>query len=56
MLRKTNAIKSFIQHRCTGLILNRTYATTKKKIPDPDEEEQLPSKYGLQGVAITILK
>ncbi|XP_013187025.1 RCC1-like G exchanging factor-like protein [Amyelois transitella] len=36
-----NSIKLLAQ-RSTFLVLNRRYATTKKKIPVPDEEEQLP--------------
>lgn len=39
-----NAIKVILQRRIVGVVSTRAYATTKKKIPDPDEEEQLPSK------------
>lgn len=41
-----NTIKVFLKQRGFSFRLvtfNRT-ATTKKKIPDPNEEEQLPSK------------
>lgn len=38
------SVKSFFGLNRTNLILRRN-VTTKKKIPIPDEEEQLPSKY-----------
>lgn len=38
------ALKSILRYNNPHLTICR-YATTKKKIPDPDEDEQLPSKY-----------
>lgn len=39
-----NVIKVVLQRRAVGHVPTRAYATTKKKTPDHDEEEQLPSK------------
>lgn len=39
-----NVIKTVLRNRISPALGNRLYATTKKKIPDPDEEESLPSK------------
>lgn len=38
-----NAVKVLLRSRSPTVFANRYYATTKKKIPDPDEEESLPS-------------
>lgn len=40
-----NAVKVLLRNRTACAVGNRFYATAKKKIPDPDEEESLPSKY-----------
>lgn len=37
-----NAIKVLLRNRSPSILANRHYVTTKKKIPDPDEEESLP--------------
>lgn len=38
-----NAIKVLLRNRSQNVLTTRYYATTKKKIPDPDAEESLPS-------------
>lgn len=40
-----NVVRVIIRRRAVGQVSNRAYATTKKKTPDHDEEEQLPSKF-----------
>ncbi|XP_049882776.1 RCC1-like G exchanging factor-like protein [Pectinophora gossypiella] len=37
-----NSLKILLRRRNANLFCNRSYATTKKKISDPNEEEQLP--------------
>lgn len=38
-----NSVRVTLKNRISSVVSTRCYATTKKKIPDPDEEESLPS-------------
>lgn len=40
-----NKVKVLLRNRSLNVVKTRYYATTKKKIPDPDEEESLPSTF-----------
>lgn len=42
-----NTVKVLLRNRSPTVFVHRYYATTKKKIPDPDEEELLPSIYSI---------
>ncbi|XP_026738731.1 RCC1-like G exchanging factor-like protein [Trichoplusia ni] len=37
-----NSVRVILKNRISSVVSTRCYATTKKKIPDPDEEESLP--------------